>query len=117
MASTPLIARRSPRNALGGAVSHSHLFHVHFPDANGSSTATGDSDAGVFLAQTLSKVGSRDGAGGMGDRMSPSLSKWTGNTFSVAYQLGTPDQVGMPSTDVAGGSSVGASSRLLRSLA
>ena len=49
MVSTPLIARRSPRNAQGGAVSHPHLFHVHYPDANGGLTAIGDSDAGVFF--------------------------------------------------------------------
>ena len=48
MTSTPLIVERSPRSAQGAAVSHPHLFHVHFPDASGSSTATGDSDAGVF---------------------------------------------------------------------
>ena len=38
------------------------------------------------------------------------------NTFSVAYQLGTPDHLGVLFADVAGGSSAGASSRLLRSL-
>ena len=77
---------------------------------------TGDSDAGVFLARTLPGGGSRDDAGGMGDRMSPGLSRWSGNTFSAAFELGAPDQVGLPSADAAGGSSVGASLRLLRSL-
>ena len=48
MASKPLIAGRSSRNAQGSAVSHPHLFHVHFSDASGGSTATRDSDAGFF---------------------------------------------------------------------
>ena len=85
MASTPLIAGWSPRNAQGGVVSHPHLFHVHFLGASGGSTTTGDSDAGVFLERTLFGGGSRDNTGGMGDRMSPDISRWTGNTFSVAY--------------------------------
>ena len=48
--------------------------------------------------------------------MSPGLSRWTRNTFSAAYQLGAPDQVGVPPADAVRGSCVGASSRLLRSL-
>ena len=59
MASTPLIAGRSSRYAQGSAVSHSHLFHGHFPDARGGSTVVGDSDAGVFLARITSGGGSR----------------------------------------------------------
>ena len=85
MASTPLIAGRSSRYAQGGAVSHSHLFHGHFPDARGGSTAVGDNDAGVFLARITSGGGSRDSAGGMGDRMSSNIARWTGNLISAAY--------------------------------
>ena len=85
MASTPLIAGRSSRYAQGGAVSHSHLFHGHFPDARGGSTAAGDNDAGVFLARITSGGGSRDSAGGMGDNMSSKIARWTGYTISAAY--------------------------------
>ena len=107
MASTPLIAGRLPRPAQGGAVSHPHLFHVHFLDAGGGLTATGDSDAGVLLARTPSGGGSRGGTGGMGDRMSSGFSRWIGSTSFVACQLGTSDQVGVPSAEAVGGSSVG----------
>ena len=71
MACTAIIAWRATRNAQGGVVSHPHLLHVHFPDASGCSTATGDSDAGVFLARILSGGGKRDGTGGMGDLCHP----------------------------------------------
>ena len=57
MACTPLIAGRSPHTAQGGAVSHPHLFHVHFLDVGGGSTATRDSDVGVLLAPTPSGEG------------------------------------------------------------
>ena len=85
MASTPLIAGRSPHIVQGNAISHPHLFHVHFLDASEGSRATGDSDAGVFLARTLFGGGSRDGAGGMGDRMSLGFSRRIGSTSSAAY--------------------------------
>ena len=112
----PFIAGRSPCPAQGGAVSHPHLFHVYFPDAGGGSTTTGDSDAGVLLARTPSGGGSRGGAGGMGDRMSSSFSRQIGSTSSVACQLGASDQVGVPSADVVGGSSVSDTSRRIRRL-
>ena len=99
MASTPLIAGRSPRPTQGCA--------VHFLDAGGGLTATGDSDAGVLLARTPSGGGSRGGAGGMGDRMSSGFSRWIGSTSFVACQLGTSDLVGVPSAEAVGGSSVG----------
>ena len=107
MASTPLIAGRLPRLAQGGAVSHPHLFHVHFPDAGGGSTTTGDINAGVLLAQTLSGGGLRGGAGGMGDRMSSAFSRRIGSTSFAICQLGASDQVGVPSAEAVGGSSVG----------
>ena len=112
----PFIAGRSPCPAQGGAVSHPHLFHVHFPDAGGGLTATGDNDAGVLLAWTPSGGGSRGGAGGMGDRRSSGFSRRIGST-SVACQLGASDQVGVPSADVVVGSSVGDTSRRIWRLA
>ena len=68
-ASMSLIVGRSPHPAEGGAVSHLLLFHVHFPDVGGGSTATGDSDAGVLLERIPFGGGSRGNADGMGDRM------------------------------------------------
>ena len=113
MACTAIIAWRVTRNAQGGAVSHPHLLHVHFPDASGGATATGDSDAGVFMARILSRGGKRDGVGDMRDRMSPGLSRRTGSTVSATYQLGALDKVGGPPAAAARGSYVSASSRLL----
>ena len=107
---TSLITWRATRNAQGSVVSHPHLLHVHISNASGGSTATGDNDAGFFLARILSRGDKRHDAGGLGERMSPDLSRWTGIIVSATYQLGALDQVGGPSAAAVRGSYVGDSS-------
>ena len=69
------------------------------------------------MARSPFEGGLRGGAGGMGDRMSSGFSRRIGSTSSAACQLGTSDQVGVPSVDAVEGSSVGDTSRQIRRLA
>ena len=117
LACTAFIAWQASRNAQGGVVSHPHLLHVHLPDASGGATTTGGCDAGFFLARIPSGGGKRDGDGDMGDCLLSGLSRRPGSTVFATYQLGVIDQVGGPPAPAVRGSIVGATSRLLRSLA
>ena len=110
MACIAFIVWRASRNAQGGVVSHPHLLHVHLLDASGGATTTGVYDAGFFLARIPSGGGKRDVVGDMGDRLSSGLSRRTGSTVFVTYQLGAIDQVGGPPGPAVRGYIVGATS-------
>ena len=79
--------------------------------------AIGGCDAGFFLVWIPPGGGKRDDVGDIGDRLSSGLPRRPGSTLFATHQLGDIDQVGESLAPAGRGSSVGATSGLLRSLA